>query len=171
MPRPNVLSPWIAGTLFASLCLSFAGCNHDEVASKPLTPVRVVTASASVLDENIRYSANIVPHIQVNLAFKSGGYIDRITTRKGADGRVRPLEAGDPVSKGEVLASVRQNDYTDRLAQAKAQLEQASANQHHAQLDFQRASNLFSSGSTTKPQFDAAKANLDTSIAGLDNAK
>src|SRR5262249_47188701 len=131
----------------------------------------VVTASASVLDENIRYSANIVPQVQVNLAFKSGGYIDRITTRKGADGRVRPLEAGDPINKGEVLASVRQNDYTDRLAQAKAQLEQANVTQQHAQLDFQRASNLFSSGSATKPQFDTAKANLDASVAGLDNAK
>lgn len=171
MARRNILSSSAVGTVLSAFCFSAVGCNRDDIASKLLTPVRVVTASASVPDENIRYSANIVPNAQVSLAFKSGGYIDRIAMRKGADGRIRPLEAGDRVSKGEVLASVRQSDYTDRLAQAKAQLEQAKVSQEHAQLDFQRTSNLFSSASATKPQYDAAKANLDTSAAALDNAK
>ena len=47
---------------------------------------------------------------------------------------------------------------TDRVTQATAQVAQAKAAFDKSHLDFERASNLFSSSSMTKAQFDAAKA-------------
>src|SRR5262249_11242991 len=77
----------------------------------------------------------------------------------------------DTVAEGEVLATVRQVEYADRVQQAKAQVVQAAAAFDHAHQDFERASNLFSADSLTKSQYDAAKATNDANSAALENAK
>jgi len=118
-----------------------------------------------------RYSANIVPNAQVDLAFKSGGYVVSIRQVQGVDGRLRSIDTGDWVTRGTVLAVVRQQDYADRREQAQAQLARAQADYDHAKLSFDRTSNLYSTQSATKPEFDQARAQYDSSIAGLNNAK
>lgn len=162
---------WNFYKALAPAALILAGCHHDTTATNPPTPVRITAVSTSDAASGARYSANVVANSQVSLAFKSGGYVESISQRKGADGRVRPLESGDTVAEGEVLASVRQTDYADRVAQAKAQVAQAAAGFEHAHQDFLRASNLFSSESITKAQFDSAKASDDSNAAALENAK
>jgi multidrug efflux system membrane fusion protein len=147
-----------------------ASCSSASVEKHP-TPVRVSVAAPFTSSGGIRYSANINAFTQVTLAFKSSGYVDNIVQRKGADGRLRVLQVGDPVTDGEVLAHVRESEYLDKVNSSKAQLDQAQANYDKAKLDFDRASNLFSSNSVTKAQFDAAKASYDSSVAGLANAK
>jgi RND family efflux transporter MFP subunit len=166
-------SAWgTAGAIWLSIAiLAFASCSRDTAVVNPPTPVRVATVSTSDVTGGIRYSANIVANAQVNLAFKSGGYVETIAERKGADGRVRPLEAGDRVTRGEVLATVRESEYADRATEAKAQVAQAKAAFEKSQVDFQRASHLFSSESLTKSQYDAAKAANDGNAAALENAK
>src|SRR5262249_5247760 len=101
----------------------------------------------------------------------SAGYVDRIMQRKGADGRLRALQAGDRVSRGEVLAHVQESDYLDRVNSAKAQVDQSQANYDKAKLDYERASNLYKSDSYTKAQFDAAKAVFESGAASVESAK
>src|SRR5262249_45614358 len=55
--------------------------------------------------------------------------------------------------------------------QARAQLARAQADFDHAKLSFDRTSNLYSAQSATKPEFDQAKAQYDSSIAALNNVK
>jgi len=162
---------WESRMALAVAFLSLTGCHHDTAGTNPPTPVRVTAVLTSDAASGVRYSANVIADSQVSLAFKSGGYVESISLRRGADGRVRPLETGDTVAAGEVLASVRQADYADRVAQAKAQVTQAAATFDHAHEDFLRASNLFSSESITKAQFDSAKASNDSNAAALENAK
>jgi len=107
----------------------------------------------------------------VSLAFKSGGYVDRIIERKGADGRMRVLQVGDRVSQGEILAHVRESEYSDRVNSAKAQMDQAQANYDKAKLDFERATNLYKTDSYTKAQYDAAKSAFDGSAASVESAR
>jgi multidrug efflux system membrane fusion protein len=118
-----------------------------------------------------RYSANIIPNAQVDLVFKSGGYVVSIRQVRGADGGMRNVDTGDWVSRGNVLAVVRQQDYTDRREQARAQIAKAQADYEHAKLAFDRTSNLYSTQCATKPEFDQAKAQYDSSVAALNNAK
>jgi len=146
-------------------------CGHAESATRPLTPVRVAQVQTISTGSETRYSANIVPNAQVDLAFKSGGYVASIRQVRGSDGRMRNIDTGDWVSKGTVLAVVRQQDYTDRREQARAQLAHAQADYEHAKLSFERTSSLYSTKSATKPDFDQAKAQHDAAIAALDNAK
>jgi len=170
--EPTIKSfPCPISVVLSIAILGLGGCNRDLAVANPPTPVQVMAVSTSDMAVGIRYSANIVANSQVNLAFKSGGYVESIGQRKGADGRVRPLEAGDSVTKGEALATVRQSEYADKVAQAEAQVAQAKAAFEKSQLDFQRASNLFSSDSLTKSQYDAAKAANDANAGALESAK
>lgn len=151
--------------------ISQAGCSHAASEPRPLTPVRTAQVETISTGSETRYSANIVPNAQVDLAFKSGGYVVSIRQVRGADGRMRNLDTGDWVTRGTVLAVVRQQDYTDRREQARAQLARAQADYEHAKLNFDRTSNLYSTQSATKPEFDQAKAQYDSSVAALNNAK
>ncbi|HKR83879.1 MAG TPA: efflux RND transporter periplasmic adaptor subunit [Terriglobales bacterium] len=147
------------------------GCSHAASEPRPLTPVRIAEIQTISTGSETRYSANIVPNAQVDLAFKSGGYVQSVRQVRGADGRTRSVDTGDWVSRGTVLAVVRQQDYTDRREQARAQLARAQADYEHAKLNLDRTSNLYSTQSATKPEYDQAKAQHDSSVAALENAK
>lgn len=155
----------------AGLALGLSSCPGTSSETKPLTPVRVAQVQSITSANAVRYSANIVPYSQVDLAFKSGGYVKSIRQVKGVDGKIRNIDAGDWVTKGTVLAVVDQQDYTNKLDQAKAQLERAQAEYEKAKLSFDRTSSLYASKSATKPDYDSAKAQLDSTGASVDGAK
>src|SRR5262245_49089331 len=162
----------ILGLVLAGFCaISQTGCSREASEQRPLTPVRVAQVQTISTGSETRYSANIVPNAQVDLAFKSGGYVESIRKVRGSDGRMRNVDIGDWVTKGTVLAVVRQKDYTDNREQAKAQLARAQADYDHAKLNFDRTSNLYSTQSATKPEYDAAKAQHEEAVAALNNAK
>ena len=157
--------------LIALYASTQAGCSHAASEEHALTPVRTAQVQNISTGSETRYSANIVPNAQVDLAFKSGGYVESIRQVRGADGRLRNADTGDWVTRGTVLAVVRQQDYTDQREQARAQLARAQADYDHAKLNFDRTSNLYSNQAATKPEFDSAKAQQDSAIAALNNAK
>jgi multidrug efflux system membrane fusion protein len=160
-------------------------CSQENSYQKPPTPVGVAIVQKYEPGGELRFSASIIPYTQVDLAFKSGGYVHSIRQVKGADGRIRVLQAGDYVSAGMVLAQVRQDDYAIRADQAKKQLAQAKwslesarsqlaraeASLNQAQLDFARAKSLFESQSLTKSDYDSAKTRLDADQASVSSAK
>lgn len=166
-----VASRLCAGLPLAALALCSLGCNRANPQAKQLTPVRVAEVQTMTTGNEVRYSATIVPYAQVDLSFKSGGYLQSVRQVRGADGRMRTIDIGDFVTKGTVLALVEQQDYRDKLAQAKAQLQRAQADYERAKLAFDRTNSLYSSQSATKPDYDNAKAQLDSSAASVDAAK
>jgi RND family efflux transporter MFP subunit len=157
--------------LMALYASTQVGCSHATSEERVLTPVRTAQVQNISTGSETRYSANIVPNAQVDLAFKSGGYVESVRQVRGADGRMRNVDTGDWVTRGTVLAVVRQKDYTDQREQARAQLDRAQADYDHAKLNFDRTSNLYSTQAATKPEFDSAKAQQDSAIAALNNAK
>jgi multidrug efflux system membrane fusion protein len=118
-----------------------------------------------------KYSASIVPYAQVNLAFQSAGYIDSIRQVKNPSGGMRNIDQGDWVEKGTVLAVVRQQDYLDKLQQAKAQLARSQAEYDKAKLTFDRTSALYGSQSATKPDYDSAQAQLASTTASVSGSQ
>jgi multidrug efflux system membrane fusion protein len=132
-----------------------------------------------------RYSATILPNMQVDLAFKSPGLVEQVHQVRGADGRVRDVEPGDRVVQGTELASVRPVDYQQKIdqseagiLQAQAQLAEATAGFNNAESDYNRAKSLYSSASLVKPDFDkaqaqyeSARAQVQAAQAGIENAR
>jgi RND family efflux transporter MFP subunit len=166
--KPTPLSPWI---LASALALSASSCKEDAAVSHPPLPVRTAMAQAIAVGTPTKYSASIVPYSQVDLAFQSSGYVDHVLQVKSASGGMRNIDQGDWVRKGTVLAVVRQDSYKDKLGQATAQLTRAQAEREKATLSFDRTSALYSAQSATKPDFDSAKAQLDSTTASVSGAE
>ena len=118
----------------------------------------------------IRYSANVIPRAQVDVAFKVNGYVDAIRQLRGADGRLRDLQQGDVVSGGSMLAKVRDTDYVDNVKKSQANLDKANAALEKSSNDFRRATNLQATNSITGPDYDSAKQEYETSKAAVDAA-
>src|SRR5262245_10053860 len=151
----NYCNAFYGFALIAVYAATQVGCSHAASEEHVLTPVRTAQVQNISTGSETRYSANIVPNAQVDLAFKSGGYVESIRQVRGADGRLRNVDTGDWVTRGTVLAVVRQKDYADQREQARAQLDRAEADYDHAKLNFDRTSNLYSNQAATKPEFDS----------------
>jgi len=156
------LSVALASAVLMSACQSVQGQTEP-----PARPVKVQAVEVAAATPPLRYSATIQPDREVTLAFKVNGYVDLIPQRKGADGRMRPLQAGDAIRAGEVLARVREADYREKVNQVVGNIREIEAAQAKAKLDLERSTALFASGSLTKPDLDAAQAAADAREAQI----
>jgi RND family efflux transporter MFP subunit len=149
-----------------------SGCESQK---KPpevlLTPVTIAEVQEYSGEEGVNYSASIVPYDQVSVAFKSAGYVSNILQRAGVDGHPRNLQQGDWVKRGTVLATVREADYQHAVDQYKGQFEQAQAAAVKSNQDFARAQALFKANALTQTDYDAAKAQLDSSQGAVATAQ
>src|SRR5579863_2244676 len=162
-PAPTERKSLCAEMIFA-LAVLLAGCGSAPQQSEAPreTPVTVADVQEYSGGEGVNYSASLIPYTQLPLAFKSGGYVTNILQRSGPDGKPRNLQQGDYVKKDAVVATVRQADYQHSVEQYKGQLEQAQAGQIKAQQDFARADALYKADALTQNDYDAAKAQLDS---------
>jgi len=187
-----MISKYAAALGLLVVASSFTGCK-GKLAEQPARPVKTKAVELLSTTAGARYSASITASNQIELAFKVGGYVAAIQQVRGVDGQMRHVQAGDVVTKGMVLANVRQSDYQVKVNQAqsqvreaqsgietaqaqskqaeqavetaKAQLAEAQAAYNRAKLDFERATNLFASHSITKTDYDASKAQRDVAEA------
>lgn len=150
------------------LCVS--ACKQNAEAARAPLPVHTSMVQTIAVGNPAKYSASIVPYSQVDLAFQSSGYVDHIRQVPSASGGMRNIDQGDWVKKGTVLAIVRQQSYTDKLDQAKAQLARAQAEYEKAKSSFDRVSSLYSTQSATQPDLDSAQAQLDSTAASVSGA-
>lgn len=175
------------------------GCSAEAAKEKTAKPVKATAVQKHSGTSSVRYSASIRPAAQLDASFKVSGYIDNIGRVKDHNGQWRYLQAGDVVSKGTVLARIRQSDYVARVNEAKsqggearsaiasysaqlkeataavqtseAQVEEAKANFERARLDFNRAQALLETQSITKPEYDAARATYEMAEAKFGASK
>lgn len=160
------------------------GCGRESDPTPDPIPVKTETVASQEVRPSWRYSGDIRPDKQVQLAFKEPGYVDALHQLKGADGRVRDVQVGDEIPAGTVLARLRRSDYDASLSTAvgqqqsvqgalhaaEAQLDQARADETKADLDFQRAQALYSAKAMTRPDYDAAIAHHDAAVASVQAA-
>jgi RND family efflux transporter MFP subunit len=157
--------------LGATLLVGLTACKQQNAAETLPLPVHTALVQPVAVGNGAKYSASIVPYAQVTLAFQSGGYVDSIRQVKSPSGGMRNIDQGDWVQKGTVLAVVRQQDYLDKVQQAKAQLSRAQAEYEKAKLTFDRVSALYASQSATKPDYDSAQAQLASTTASVSGAQ
>ncbi|HLH15597.1 MAG TPA: efflux RND transporter periplasmic adaptor subunit [Bryobacteraceae bacterium] len=165
--------------LAAPLCL--AGCHKAKEPEPSIQAVRAGVVQEIQPAPQEKYSVSIEPYQKVDLAFKSGGIVQRILQVRGADGRIRNVQAGDRVARNAELAQVRPLDYEHALEQAQAQLAQAEAQRARAEaelkaaranfttseIEYTRANNLFREASLVKPQYDEAKGRFEANAASV----
>lgn len=152
------------------LALTLASCKPHG-AEKSIPAVRVIRTDQNALSTSTRYSATVEPQTRVDLAFKVGGYIAKIATRRGSRGAPRLLQAGDAVEKGEVLAQLKAADFENLRLGAKAALSEANAAYRKAALDYGRARRLRAGEDIARADLDATRVALDAAKARVEGAK
>jgi len=145
--------------------VSLAGCSKEEPFHKPPVPVKVQKVEASSAVVGFKYSATLMPREQVELAFKVGGYVRTILKLPGPDGAMRDVQKGDHVTKGVVLAALRDSDYQAKLNHAQSTLEETRAALSQAVREFERAERLIQADVLSKNDYDKAKEKLDSTKA------
>jgi RND family efflux transporter MFP subunit len=176
----------------AGAALFLASCSKQKQVEPVIQVVRAGVVQEIQPGPEERYSVSIEPFQKVDLAFKSGGIVEQVLQVRGADGRMRNVQAGDRVAANAELAQVRPLDYQHALdqaeaqhaqaqaqhaqaqaqrAQAQAELAQARANFNTAQVEYLRTRNLFRSASVVKPQFDEAKGRYEAGSAAVTAAE
>ena len=162
--------------------ISLSGCRSAEKIEKPIKPVQVEQAQnyfpGGENSSGEKYSANIMPSMQIELAFKNGGYISDIARVSGN----RYIQEGDMATKGTVLARLRKEDFASKVSQAealvaeaqstteanKAQLSEAEAAFRQAERDLNRATILLENRSLTRPEFEGARTKHELAQARVE---
>jgi multidrug efflux system membrane fusion protein len=117
-----------------------------------------------------RYSGSLEPASRVDMAFRVGGYVEMLAQVSGKDGQSRSIAEGDFVERGTVLARIRSADYAQRVASARASINQARSEEKLAEAELARAEKLFSTNSISKAELDAKVARAENARANVEAA-
>ena len=154
--------------VFSSLVAAagLAGCTRQAASTeKPPVPVKVHTVESGAGGASTRYSAAVLPAVQVDVAFKVTGYVDVLAQVKLPDGTTRPIQEGDRVTPGMMLARIRSEDYTQRLAEAVANQADARASEVVAEADHKRTAFLAEQDAVSGSDLDNQRARKDSAVA------
>lgn len=165
--------------LVTTVTLVLTACREQNAPTTNYIPVRVLSLKAhNGAEHGARYSATIIPKTQVNLAFKVNGYVESILQTSATNGNKKLIDRGDQISKGIILAKIKDNQYQDKVKEAKASLASADAAWVKAKADYKRAQTLYKEESLTAPDYDSAlqeyttaHANVAAALAQLDDAQ
>jgi len=85
--------------VFVAAALFVASCSKQKQVEPVIQVVRAGVVEEIRPGSEERYSVSIEPFDRVDLAFKSPGIIQGILQVRGADGRMRNVQAGDKVAR------------------------------------------------------------------------
>jgi len=147
--------------MIAALLSGMAACGRSET---PLPgvgrPVEVISVEASKLVNDIQLSGEIQAENNVALAFRIGGRVVE-----------RPVNVGDRIAAGQLVARLDPQTEQNALSAAKAALAAARGEVSTARNAFDRQDELMTQGFTTRPRFDQALQAKNTAEAGLEDAE
>jgi RND family efflux transporter MFP subunit len=144
----------------ALIATTIAGCDKPAQQTSEARPVRTVTVERGAGGETTSLTGHIRAKDQVGLAFR-------------LDGRMieRPVNVGDVVKAGQVVARLDPQNQQNSLRSAQADLASADAVLTQSRLAFGRQQKLLVDGWTTHARFDEAQQALVTAQAQVDSAQ
>ncbi len=149
--------------LFAIYCLlSFSACKKKEakVTEERAINVQVQVAEKRPLRPFIETIGTLNPYDEVVVSAEVEGLLKNVY-----------VDEGTVVTKGMVLATVDDTDYSLEVKRAEAALRQAEATLANTKLEYQRKEALYKEQLVTQQQFDDVSARLSVAEAELDRLK
>jgi len=144
----------------ALLGTALASCGGEQAPPAAARPVGVVTVEAGQFSDDIQLSGEIQGKKDVGLAFRIGGRVLE-----------RPVNVGDRVKAGQIIARLEPALEQNALVAAKAALEAARGEVSTARSTFERQERLMGQGFTTRPRFDQAQRGEEAAQAAFENAE
>jgi len=153
----NALGRAAALTLLAA---ALASCRNEPAPPAEARPVGVVKVAAGQFSDDIQLSGEIQAKKDVGLAFRIGGRVLE-----------RPVNVGDRVKAGQVIARLERTLEQNALVAAEAALAAARGEVSTARSTYERQERLMAQGFTTRPRYDQARRAQEAAQAGLENAE
>lgn len=147
--------------LAALIAATVAACEQAKPASPAVArPVRTSTVERRADGETVSLTGQIRAKDQVSLAFR-------------LDGRMieRPVNVGDVLTAGQVVARLDPQNQQNALQSAQANVSSAEALLTQARLTFSRQQELLKSGWTPRAKFDDTQQSFLTAQAQVDSAQ
>lgn len=142
-----------------------AGTGRPGGARGPV-PVEVAPVTRGAIEERRTFSGSLEPKASLVVASKVGGRIESVL-----------VDLGDPVKRGQEIATLDSDEFDQAVAQADADLKVAKANLAEATSaldtagrDFERVKTLHGRGVASDSQLDAAEAKRKAAEAAVEVA-
>ncbi len=148
-------------TVPAILLLStLTACGETEPEREVIRPVRAIEVADVVGLQNRGFPGRAQATQEIDLAFRVQGPL--IT---------RPVNVGDEVKQGDVVARVDPRDFEVNLRNVQAQLAEAEAAAERAASDYRRVLNIFREdpGATSQAAVDRAREERNRTAANVDS--
>lgn len=149
--------------LAISLLILLPACKQEKPIVTPKNVVRAVEAQAVDSGRGqakSEYIAMLRGHVETDLSFKVGGVLELL----GPPGELLDWQEGSQVSKGEILARLKQADFISSIKSARARAEQ-DRSQH------ERAIKLRAAGAVSQQELEATAASRQATEASLAQAE
>lgn len=150
----------VAASIFAVLLASCRDSHEVRVERADTLPVRVETIRLAAPERRIALAGTVVPRSESSLGFRVSGKIES-----------RPVERGDRVAAGDLLARLDRADLDLAERNARAALAAAAATASEAQSDYIRYAELRGSPAFLKATYDKRLAAATTAAARLEQAR
>jgi RND family efflux transporter MFP subunit len=149
IPRPRY---WLAIYIACGVFLVLAGFffYRSLTAEEIVEVTSVVRTSPSEVSSLLTASGYVVAQRKASIASKATGRLVYLGFKEG-----------DKVKKDQIIARLESADVEAALAQAKADLDVARAQQNDARQSFERAKTLLDRNLISQADYDAAKARYD----------
>ena len=141
-------------TLAIVFIVSLTACGKDPEPQEPVRAVKVMTVGESGSAFELDFSGEVRARIESNLGFRVGGKLQS-----------RPVEIGQRVKAGELLAQIDPQDYRVTADAAVAQLVAAQSNRDVAGADFKRYQDLYAQGFISVAELQRREAAYISALA------
>jgi RND family efflux transporter MFP subunit len=151
------VSVWFSLLVAASV---LSACSKPSPTEEPVRAVKVMTVGADAQHSIPEYSGEVRARVESMLGFRVAGKIIR-----------RPVERGQRVRAGEVLAQLDPQDYKLSADAARAQLAAAATNRDLAAADFKRYKDLREQSFISSAELERRETTLKAAQAQFDQAQ
>lgn len=137
--------------ILVAIAIGLAGCGEDV--AKPLPPKKVIVYRVpDILKSRIWSTSGTAKDVlETILSFRVSGMIISL-----------PVDVGQKVKTGDLVAELDPTDYLLEMREAKASLQDILAELRNAKLDYDRKENLVSKDVISQSEFDLAASYLDS---------
>ncbi|MDR2725282.1 MAG: efflux RND transporter periplasmic adaptor subunit [Candidatus Adiutrix sp.] len=154
--KPSYFALIPVGIIVLALVTILAGRRQPPPFSLPPQTVVLGEVRALTLAESSEFVAQMEADLSVDLKARVSGFLRR-----------QNFSAGDLVEKDQVLFQIEPDQYQALVDMAKAEMISAQAQYDRATLDFTRIRDLFQKNTSTKSDFDTAKAAFEVAEAQI----
>ena len=153
---------WLLVCVFLLATLLIGGCREEKAPKVQIRPIRVAEVGAVKTFSDRWFPGKAAATQVANLAFRVAGTLIKF-----------PVNIGDIVKKGTLLAQLDPRDYKVELENAKAQVRRVQADLELAQSEYARVENIWKKdpGAVSKSMLDTRKGKVESIKAQLNSVR